>query len=354
MARRVLVLAVLLAACDGATGDGTTGDGGATVDAPGAAADTGNAPLDVAGGLDDADPGLADANPGAIPDTAAAGTDVAASVDAGPEPTADTMPDAARQDGPPAPRAYPGAHGCPTLVQGKNTMESAGKSRSFLLYLPDEPQGAPLLTLWHPAGGTAAYMASAFGAQKLAKDYGIIVAVPDSCCGLVEWRFRDTEDPTADLSLFDDLLSCTDEQFDIDNSRVYTGGFSAGGLWSSYLVVHRADYLAAAVIFSGGVDGLIAWETPSRPVPTLLSWGGAVDVLYGVFSFDQQMKALSAHLKEDGAFVIECDHGGGHTVPPGATSWSIPFALAHTWGEPSPYAASGLDASFPSYCVIPE
>lgn len=353
MVRKVIVLAVLLAGCDGATGDATSSDAAVGAADTALAADT-SVTADTAVTADTTP--AADVQAGADAQDAgpSRSDDAGARAAADTTPAEDATPDAGAQDGPPAPRAYSGAHGCPKLVAGKNTIQSANQDRSFLLYLPDEPQGAPLLTLWHPAGGTASYMASAFGAAKLAKDYGLIVAVPDSCCGLVEWRFRDTEDPTADLTLFDDLVSCTDEQFDIDNARVYTGGFSAGGLWSSYLVVHRSEYLAAAVIFSGGVDGLISWETPARPVPTLLSWGGAVDVLYGVFSFDQQMKALSGHLHDEGAFVIECDHGGGHTVPPGATSWSVPFALAHTWGEPSPFAASGLDASFPDYCVVPQ
>ena len=38
-------------------------------------------------------------------------------------------------------------------------------------------------------------------------------------------------DPAADLTLFDDILACLDQQYDIDNKRVYTSGFSAGGLW---------------------------------------------------------------------------------------------------------------------------
>ncbi|GMV43113.1 MAG: hypothetical protein AMXMBFR64_48290 [Myxococcales bacterium] len=352
MARTVLVLAALLAACEGAGEgpDGSSGTPGADVTdaggSPGSDAPGSDAAADAASG-GPAD-GLTESDGSTEADAAPGGSDVA-SADTSQDDTAD-----APRSGPPKPRPYSGAHGCPTLVQGKNTIQSAKKSRSFLLYLPDEPEGAPLLTLWHPAGGSASYMASAFGAQKLAKAHNLIVAVPDSCCGLVEWRFRDTEDPEADLTLFDDLVACTDEQFNIDRERIYTGGFSAGGLWSSFLVIHRADTLAAAVIFSGGVDGLIAWQTPARPVPTLLAWGGPTDVLYGVFSFDQQMKALSAHLQDEGAFVVECDHGGGHTVPSGATNWAVPFALAHRWGQPSPVATGGLDASWPKYCSIPE
>lgn len=310
-----------------AAGDATEGDSGTS------------GTVDTARGGSPGDSGAADGSAGATGDASA---DAAPPEDAGP------------RTGPPAPRPYDGGHGCPALVEGKNTIKSAGKDRSFLLYLPDEPAGAPLLFLWHPAGGTAQYMANAFGAAKIAKDHGVIVVVPDACCGLVEWRFRDTEDPTADLTLFDDLLACSDEQYDVDNERVYTGGFSAGALWSSYLLIHRSEFLAAAVVFSGGVDGLFQWETPARPVPTLLAWGGETDLLYGVFSFDQQTKALSKHMQESGSFIVECDHGGGHTVPFGATKWSVPFALAHRWGEPSPYATSGLDASFPDYCSIPE
>ena len=39
--------------------------------------------------------------------------------------------------------------------------------------------------------------------------------------------------------------------------RIYTTGFSAGGLWSTWLVMHRSHRIAAAAVFSGGVGGML-------------------------------------------------------------------------------------------------
>jgi len=269
---------------------------------------------------------------------------------------------AVRSPTPPKPRPYSGK--CPHLAAGTNNIESFNFTRSFELYLPEKPAGAAVMFVYHGLGDTPKNIAEFFGAVTLAKDKGVITVAPNDCCGdgaaeccdqLLVWNSGPYSNLDADAAQFDDILSCLDEQFDIDNSRVYVTGFSAGSIWGTWILLNRADYLAAAVIFSGGVGQPVEYVTPARKVPAVLSWGGEKDIWGGgVVQFFKMMQDLSAGLQEDGHLVVECDHGLGHTVPWGAWTWMSEFMLAHEWStNPSPFAASGLTPAFPDYCVIP-
>lgn len=267
---------------------------------------------------------------------------------------------------PSAPKAYTGT--CPAFSAGKLEIESAGYKRRAYVSLPDEPAGAPVVFLWHGLGDTAADMKSAFGADALAKKTGAVVITPDSCCNapgapsngqpnccvlMTGWGFTD-DAPKGDAQLFDDLLSCADSTLKIDRTRVYTTGFSAGALWSTWLLMHRADYLAAAVLFSGGVNDFVPYLKPSYKLPVLSAWGGDTDIfMNGLIDFQASSADLRKNLRKDGHFVVGCNHGGGHTVPGGGPKFAFDFLLQHVWKDgSSPYLASGLPATYPKYCAI--
>ncbi len=292
------------------------------------------------------------------------GADPASSADAEAQTADASIPDAADPDATPAepdaaapavtvtptaPEAYAGT--CPVFEPGRNTIPSYGKDRSFLLFEPEEPEGAPVLFLWHPLGGNAQWMANAMEAQQASERHGMIIAVPNSQGGLpTEWGYLGDAQP--DLAVFDDLLFCLLEQYAADSSRVYIAGFSAGALWSSYLVVHRAEYLAAAVILSGGVGMFFEYETPAFNLPVLLAWGGPRDTFQGFVHFDQLSMTFRDALVADGHFVVECVHNGGHVPPPGVTGWGYNFATVHQERTGASPLSTGLDFFFPEICSI--
>jgi len=240
---------------------------------------------------------------------------------------------------------------CPDFSEGTMSFESAGETRSLRVELPDDPQGAPVLFAWHWLGGTADQIVSQFGLPRTADDEGVIVVAPDSCCGDYEWQFTDPPEGNVDLAVFDDALACLYEQYDVDLDRIWATGMSAGGLWTSYLTMHRADILAATAPLSGGAFSN-DYETPASPIPVLLTWGGPSDV-YSGFSFDDANQTFSSLLQDDGHFVIECVHDLGHTVPYEAADYLMPFLTSHPRGvSPEPYEG-GLPSEFPDWCSIP-
>ncbi len=242
---------------------------------------------------------------------------------------------------------------CPTLTEGTNEgFLSGGEERSFELRLPEDPVGAPVVFGWHWLGGNASQAVRYLGIGALA-DEGAIVVAPESCCSPYEWNFLDQPEDNVDLALFDDLLACLDDQFQVDLSRIYATGMSAGGLWTTYLTMHRSTYLAATVPFSGGTDGIIAYSTPEEDIPVVVVWGGEDD-LYQTLSFEQSSEGFTSGLLTDGHFVVNCDHGGGHTIPDDPMGIAWPFFLDHPKDvDPEPWA-QGLPEGQPEWCWIAE
>ncbi len=287
-------------------------------------------------------------------DTAAAGADTASTMDAS---AVDTGSASAQ---PPATKPY--ALGkCPKFVAGANKITAGGAERSFRLFLPADPKGAPLVFLWHGLGDSAANFSGVLGAAGIASTRGAVIVAPDAVAptptAMAVWQFPSMlaqKPPAFDLLLFDSLLTCIDEQYDIDNARISIAGFSAGAIWSSYLLLHRGEWLAAAVILSGGIDPamLFPYIKPKRPVPVLGAHGGASDVYMSLLKFNIMMKTLIETVVKDGHLAILCDHGQGHTVT-GPLAWGAwDFALSHSWGQPSVWNADRVKSKLPDYCTM--
>ena len=240
---------------------------------------------------------------------------------------------------------------CPGFEEGLNSgFMSAGISRSFRVALPENPEGAPVIFAWHWLGGNASLLMSVLGLSRLADSEGVIVIAPESDgTSPFEWRFLDSPQNNADLQLFEDLLACASDQFDVDLDRIYSTGHSAGGLWTSYLTMHASDWLAATAIMSGGANAQ-TYTTPERQLPVLVIWGGEGDT-YGSFRFADSSRFLAGELLSDGHFVTNCDHGQGHIPPPQAMDFIWPWFEDHPYTADRPYA-DGLPGVFPTYCTI--
>ncbi len=265
---------------------------------------------------------------------AASGQDVAATADV---PVA--APDVPTGPQPAALKTYAGT--CPTFAAGANDFDTGGYTRNLRISLPPDPKGAAVVFIWHGLGDSAANMSNFFGADSLAAQYHAIVIVPDGCCNgagtkgccsqITGWGFAAKPEP--DVAIFDDALSCLDQQFGIDRTRVYTTGFSAGSLWSTWLLMNRTDYLAAVAIFSGGVNSFLEYVMPTYKAPVLAVSGKEDDVFGGgLVDFFTSMNDLTTALRKDGHFVIRCIHdAGGHTIPFGGPDWAAKFLFKHTW-----------------------
>ncbi len=240
---------------------------------------------------------------------------------------------------------------CPAIVDGTNSDFPTGDTtRSFEVVLPADPVGAPVVFGWHWLGGNAKQAIRYLDLEAYADEHGAIVIAPQSDGYAYEWHFLDAPAGNPDLLLFEDLLACVGQQYAIDTDRVYAIGMSAGGLWTTYLTMYEAEWLAATAPFSGGTQAG-GYDSPAWPLPVLVTWGGPSDT-YSGFSFDYSSTYFSTELQADGSFVVECEHDNGHTIPPGAGAYAWRFFEDHPMGVTEAYT-SGLPSDYPDWCRIP-
>jgi hypothetical protein len=264
----------------------------------------------------------------------------------------------------PAPVATP-TGACPDLsTPGEKTIESNGVERKFAIHFPEaRPAGMSVLFAWHGLtatsidGSPSAYdpipnLVIGLGLEDLAEQENAVILVPEaepiSLMGMnvLLWGILDNE--ANDLALYDDLRACVDEEFDVNLRHVTSWGFSGGGLWTSLLLMERADTLATAVSISGGTDLVIpvlgdrlSYRSPANPIPTMLASGGSADIwpdpTFPIIVFDETTDNLAAGLVDDESYVVRCRHDGGHTLPSWLWDRSVKWLFKHTFGAPSPY-----------------
>ncbi|GAA1812766.1 hypothetical protein GCM10009682_37530 [Luedemannella flava] len=161
--------------------------------------------------------------------------------------------------GGPAPSAYAATAGCgkaPTLTSGQRTITSSGKSRSYILRIPDNyDMNRPyrLIFGFHWRGGTAndvdsggtdGYNWSYYGLRAQANNSTIFVAPQGFNNG---WANSGGED----LTLVDDLVALLQSGLCVDTTQLFALGFSYGGGMSYAIACARATVFRAVAVYSG-------------------------------------------------------------------------------------------------------
>ncbi len=284
---------------------------------------------------------------------------------------------------PPAPAA-----GCPTLVPGSNTIQTADGPREFLLVVPeatDPGEKLPILFMWHWLGGSANSFLEKGDVQTAANDQHFIAVLPVSKGATIfgtsfntRWPFDITQSSSRmdeEFEFFDNMLACVQQQFEVNSSCVSSVGVSAGALFNAQLAQARSNMLASFVSLSGGTSAnwIKGWDGAARKLPAVVLWGGDgspemdgnKDILgcFGIgMDFSVASRSLEEGLADDGHFFVECRHNCGHVEPPltppagqskYAGMWE--FALDHPFWLPagtSPYTTDGLPSGMPEWCAI--
>ncbi|WP_024754454.1 RICIN domain-containing protein [Streptomyces exfoliatus] len=160
-----------------------------------------------------------------------------------------------------------GGGGCgsaPTLASGTHTIQSGGKSRSFLLRVPENynnSQPYRLIFAFHWRGGTAGEVASGgtsgnawsyYGQQEQSKNSAILVAPQGLGNG---WANSGGED----ITFVDDMIRRIEGGLCVNPAQRFATGFSWGGGMSHALACARAHTFRAVAVISGaqisGCDG---------------------------------------------------------------------------------------------------
>ena len=247
---------------------------------------------------------------------------------------------------------------CPVMGEGRTGDFPSGTTpREYELHLPDGYDGStptPLVVVFHGIGSSIEAMLGSENLLDEASRTGHIVIAPQALerGGTAAWDPIGDPAYNLDIALFDDMVFCMSEQYNIDPDRVHVTGMSLGGIFTGTLIATRSDVIASAAPFSGGLfrQKVEGWE----PTPTLVSWGGVEDTYYGQ-NFHDLAALLTERLMEDEHFVISCNHGLGHSLAAELWPYAFRFLMDHPRGvEPLPYAEGSLPEEFPEYCAVVE
>ena len=355
----------------------TEGSGGTSTGTTSAGASTTDNPTTTMGGSGDAstaDPSTSTTAEGTTTTTTTTGPDTGGD---GAARCGDTPPDGAEL----APEIPPfgGIGTCPVIETGyydgfpgnvmKQSVEGKMLDRTFLVIVPDDigpDERLPVIFMWHWLGGEAKAFYEKADTQNAVNEKRFIAVIPDGRDDLLfKWPFSALDSQAAleaDFGLFDDMLACVNQQFNIDKDCVSSVGVSAGALFTDQLAGGRGQHLASILSLSGGTGGLIKpWTAPEHKMPAMVLWGGANDFCIAI-NFQDTSHDLEMHHQQGGHFVLECVHNCNHStppfpVPPGMTAFAPlwDFFLDHPyWLAPgdSPYLESGLPESMPDWCAI--
>jgi poly(3-hydroxybutyrate) depolymerase len=186
-------------------------------------------------------------------------------------------------------------------------------ARSWFLYVPtsyDPAVPMPLLTVQHGAGGPAykgAYYRDYW--RQTAESHGFIVLAQDSLDDEAGgWL-------TADADFWTDEVTTTLESYNIDRSRIYVWGFSAGGHFAHYLGMRYSKFITAYAVHSGTLGPFGQLSMPAqldRKIPVAI-WVGTSDPNYASCSNTRDVfEAAGWVLGEDLLFT---EFPGGHEAP---------------------------------------
>ena len=156
------------------------------------------------------------------------------------------------------------APGCGNAASPKGarnlTIQVSGKARTYVLYVPngyDAARSIPLIFAWHSSGASGAESRKYYKLEPVTGD-GAIIVYPDGLNGA--W---DLSANGVDMKFFDLLLESISNDYCVDQARVFSTGYSFGGMMSNSLACDRGNKLRAFAPMEGAFfDGTKSCPTP--------------------------------------------------------------------------------------------
>jgi poly(3-hydroxybutyrate) depolymerase len=252
------------------------------------------------------------------------------------------LPEVGGESSPPAvtgiPAASPSA-GCGStgaaLTSGRFSVDVAGASRDYILTLPDDydaDRSYPLIFAWHPAGGSAQQVATGFGGgyyglSQLADGSAIFVSPEGIDQGWANTGGRD-------IAFLKVMLDRFESDLCIDTKRIFSTGFSYGGMMSYAIACAMGDVFRAiapmsGALYSGCEDGdnavaVLAFHGDADTVVPIANGERARDEIAGRNHCGtetapvESSSCVSYQGCDPGFPVVWCQFTGGHMPAPGS------------------------------------
>jgi polyhydroxybutyrate depolymerase len=172
----------------------------------------------------------------------------------------------------------PGCTAASPLTSGNFTETIDGTMRSYVLDVPanyDASRKYRLVFVWHPLGGSASGVVSAGydGLKSLSEGSAVFVAADgldgsnEEASGRGWWNTGNR-----DMKFLTAMLDKITANLCIDQERVFSTGFSFGGMMS-YTVGYEFDVFRAIAPCSGDLQVIPRMETYTAPLPIMAFHG---------------------------------------------------------------------------------
>lgn len=217
------------------------------------------------------------------------------------------------------------------VQSGRFTIDVGGVARQYILELPenyDPSRAYRLIFGWHWLGGNAQQVADGFyGLEQRAEGSAIFVSAEGIDAGWANTGGRD-------LAFLDAMLERFESELCVDESRIFSTGWSYGGMMSLAVGCARGDVFRAIAPMSGALYS--GCENGDAPVAFFGYHGTNDDVVpYGngvtarnVFVQRNGCQPEAEAVEVDGCLQFQgctegapvtwCEFNGGHTPGPGS------------------------------------
>ena len=197
----------------------------------------------------------------------------------------------------------------------RKDMTSAGIKREYIVYIPtgyDSSKPYKLLFAWHCMGSsdTGAVSSGYYGAKQADTGKTTILVAPQGYTDSMPWRSDDK-----DVTFFDDMLKLFKSDLCIDESRVFSIGFSFGGMMTYSLSVARQKDIRAAVgIAPANYNIYVTKNKTHEPIGWMQTTGVS----------DTTCPWQQGSSTTNGSMYIAIEHGtdNGCTVPNPVPKWT--------------------------------
>jgi polyhydroxybutyrate depolymerase len=156
------------------------------------------------------------------------------------------------------------------------TITSGGIARDFFLYVPeiyDANTPAPLVFCLHGYGSSASANISYTGFRPVADTAGFILIHPQGTqdlFGTPHWNVGWGSSSVDDVAFVEDMIDYVNDNYNLNNDRIYSTGFSNGGFMSYLLACQLGDKIAAIASVTGSMSpSTFGSCSPNHPTPVL-------------------------------------------------------------------------------------
>jgi polyhydroxybutyrate depolymerase len=156
------------------------------------------------------------------------------------------------------------------------TISSGGVDRDFFLYVPDiydESTPAPLVFCLHGYGSSASANISYTGFRPVADTAGFILIHPQGTqdlFGTPHWNVGWGSSSVDDVAFVEDMIDYVNDNYNLNNDRIYSTGMSNGGFMSYLLACQLSDKIAAIASVTGSMSpSTFGSCSPNHPTPVL-------------------------------------------------------------------------------------